>query len=230
MAHSDSPLMSVNGMPTDAPGILTFTHSAPNPGRPVSFTSRIFDDPSGPDKYMADVQNSSVERKIQVDEINAKCVSIRLRIVRVIKEGKYVGANPPIIMMRNFIRAKRACLDEVTNLLAATIDNAPDDRTKPTLNSSTTGQQGLLTLSGPMKVWLLQRRPMNDSNLPRENPQGNVCLTSQKAVPVFLFLFLVILSKCKRSSCPDWLTRHYTIGFVLVFNRDTFLYWGRDCE
>ena len=136
-----------NSMPTDAPGVLTFTHSAPNPGGPVSFTSRVFDDPSGLDKYMAAAQNSSDERKKQVDDINAKCVSVRLRIVRVIKEGKYVGVNPPTVMVRNFIRVKRGYLDEVTSALASSIENAPDDRTSPTLTSSTTGQQGLLTLS-----------------------------------------------------------------------------------
>ena len=138
-----------NGMPTDAPGILTFTLSAPNPGGPVSFTSRVFDDPSGLDKYMAAVQNSSDERKKHVAAITAKCVSVRFRIVRVMKEGKYVGANPPTIMVRNFIRPKRGYLDEVTSMLTSTIENAPDDRTRPTLTSSTTGQQGLLTLSGP---------------------------------------------------------------------------------
>ena len=137
-----------NGMPPDAPGILTFTLSAPNPGGPVSFTSRVFDDPSGLDKYMAAVQNSSDERKKHVADINAKCVSVRFRIVRVIKEGKYVGANPPAIMVRNFIRPKRGYLDEVTSMLTSTIENAPDDRTSPTLTLSTTGQQGLLTLSG----------------------------------------------------------------------------------
>ena len=96
---------------------------------------------------MAASQNSSDERKKQVDDINAKCVSVRLRIVRVIKEGKYVGVNPPTVMVRNFIRVKRGYLDEVTSALASSIENAPDDRTSPTLTSSTTGQQGLLTLS-----------------------------------------------------------------------------------
>ena len=33
-------------------------------------------------------------------------------------------------------------------MLTSTIENAPDDRTSPTLTLSTTGQQGLLTLSG----------------------------------------------------------------------------------
>jgi hypothetical protein len=97
---------------------------------------------------MAAVQNSSDERKKHVADINAKCVSVRFRIVRVIKEGKYVGANPPAIMVRNFIRPKRGYLDEVTSMLTSTIENAPDDRTSPTLTLSTTGQQGLLTLSG----------------------------------------------------------------------------------
>ena len=42
-----------NSMDTDAPGILTGTLSAPNPGGLVSFTSRVFDDASGLDKYIA---------------------------------------------------------------------------------------------------------------------------------------------------------------------------------
>ena len=140
-----------NSMDTDAPGILTGTLSAPNPGGLVSFTSRVFDDPSGLDKYIAAAQSGSDERKKLVEDINAKCVSIRFRTVRIIKEGQYVGPNPPRIMVRNFIRAKQGYLDEVMRNLESSIDNIPSDRTRPTLTVSTTGRPGLLTLSIPFE-------------------------------------------------------------------------------
>ena len=140
-------------MDTDAQGILTASLSAATPGGPVSFTSRLFDDASGIDKYLAAVQNSSVERNKQVSDIDAKCSSARLRIVRVLKQGKYVGSNPPTVMVRNFIRPKRGCADEVISIIGDVIDNVPEGETSATLTESTTGETGLLTLSIPSENW-----------------------------------------------------------------------------
>ena len=142
-----------NSMDTDAKGILTASLSAATPGGPVSFTSRLFDDASGIDKYLAAVQNSSVERNKQVSVIDAKCSSARLRIVRVLKQGKYVGSNPPTVMVRNFIRPKRGCADEVISIIGDVIDNVPEGETSATLTESTTGETGLLTLSIPSENW-----------------------------------------------------------------------------
>ena len=142
-----------NSMDTDAQGILTASLSAATPGGPVSFTSRLFDDASGIDKYLAAVQNSSAERKKQVSDIDAKCSSARLRIVRVLKQGKYVGSNPPTVMVRNFIRPKRGYADEAISIIGDVIDNVPEGETRATLTESTTGETGLLTLSIPSQNW-----------------------------------------------------------------------------
>ena len=142
-----------NSMDTDAQGILTASLSAATPGGPVSFTSRLFDDASGIDKYLAAFQNSSVERNNQVSDIDAKCSSALLRIVRVLKQGKYVGSNPPTVMVRNFIRPKRGCADEVISIIGDVIDNVPEGETSATLTESTTGETGLLTLSIPSENW-----------------------------------------------------------------------------
>ena len=55
-------------------------------------------------------------------------------------------------------------------MLTSTIENAPDDRTRPTLTSSTTGQQGLLTLSSPSENWAAAEQTYERFQSAQEEP------------------------------------------------------------
>ena len=97
--------------------------------------------------------NSSDERKALVQRLSEKCTSTTFRISRLIKEGNYVGSNPPSCLVRNYIKVKRGYIDEAIEIMSSFIDNIPDDRTKPVLSESTTGRSGLLTLSIPYETF-----------------------------------------------------------------------------
>ncbi|MFL2784297.1 MAG: hypothetical protein ACJ0BL_04635 [Dehalococcoidia bacterium] len=137
----------------NAPGVVTGTGYAQGFPGPVAVLSRLHEDASGIDSYHSAVMNSSDERNALVQRLSEKCISTTFRISRLIKEGNYVGSNPPSCLVRNYIKVKRGYIDEAIEIMSSFIDNIPDDRTKPVLSESTTGRAGLLTLSIPYETF-----------------------------------------------------------------------------
>ena len=52
-------------------------------------------------------------------------------------------------LVRNFLKVKRGYLDEAIEILDATFDDIPSDRTKPLLSENTTGRGNILVISTP---------------------------------------------------------------------------------
>ena len=123
--------------------------AAPNPGGPIGVISRILDDATGIDSYFEAIQEQMPKRQAQLQELGSKCTSLRMRLVKVHKDAEYAGSNPPKVLVRNFIRAKRGHLDELISVIESFIDDIPSGRTKPAFTEATTGRYGLVTISIP---------------------------------------------------------------------------------
>ena len=132
-----------------APAIVTATMAAPTPGGPIGVISRLLDDATGVDSYFEAIQEQMPNRQEQLQELNAKCTSLRMRLVKVHKNAEYAGSNSPKVLVRNFIRAKRGYLDELISIVESFIDEIPSGRTKPAFTEATTGRIGLVTISTP---------------------------------------------------------------------------------
>ena len=132
-----------------APSIVTGTMAAPNPGGPIGVISRILDDATGIDSYFEAIQEQMPKRQAQLQELGSKCTSLRMRLVKVHRDAEYAGSNPPKVLVRNFIRAKRGYLDELISVIESFIDDIPSGRTKPAFTEATTGRYGLVTISIP---------------------------------------------------------------------------------
>ena len=132
-----------------APAIVTATMAAPTPGGPIGVISRILDDATGIDGYFEAIQEQMPQRQAQLQELADKCTSLRMRLVKVHRDAEYAGSNPPKVLVRNFIRAKRGHLDELISVIEGFIDDIPSGRTKPAFTETTTGRYGLVTISIP---------------------------------------------------------------------------------
>ena len=131
------------------PVIVSGTMSAPNPGGPVGMISRILDDAASIDSYFEAIQTQMPQRQDLLQQIGAACTSTRMHVLKVHRETEYAGSNPPTVLVRNFIRAKRGHLDELLETVTSFIDGIPSGRTKGALTETTTGRYGLNTISVP---------------------------------------------------------------------------------
>ena len=131
------------------PVIVSATMSAPNPGGPVGMISRILDDAASIDSNFEAIQTQMPQRQDLLQQIGAACTSTRMHVLKVHRETEYAGSNPPTVLVRNFIRAKRGHLDELLETVTSFIDGIPSGRTKGALTETTTGRYGLITISVP---------------------------------------------------------------------------------
>ena len=133
----------------DAPGVITATPFAPREGGITFVLTRVFQDASGIDAYNQAIIGATESRQKLVNDLSAKCLDTTMRISKEIRPANYVGSKSPTCLVRNFLKVKRGYLDEAIEILDATFDDIPGDRTKPLLSENTTGRGNILVISTP---------------------------------------------------------------------------------
>lgn len=156
------------------PGLVTVgPHPTNNSnGGPVFTTSRLFESLEELEDYNQAQRNQQPERQELVDSIHERCISINLRMAKILINGEYKGNGKPGVLSRMIFKAKIGKIDEVIRFLTSFVDSLPSEASIPQLSEVRTGPYGVIRIVTPYENIVEAELGYDRSRVTWESPES----------------------------------------------------------